>query len=160
VRHPDFAGRTVQVGGFRPFALLNPPPALLDSVIAKQARFVTELAGMLPAVSLREVRVERVSERVFRVTAQVANSGLLPTNAAIGSRTRWPLRVRVELVPDGQEIAGGRRVQLLDSVRGSGRSTELSWLVVGAPGSNLTLRASSPVAGSASQTITLRDGSR
>jgi hypothetical protein len=161
VRHPDFPGRTVQVGGFRPYALLNPPAALLDSVVAKQARFVTELAGMLPSISLREVQVERVSDGVFRVTAQVANAGLLPTNAAIGARTRVPLRVRVELVPtSGQEIAGGRRVQLLDSVRGSGRSTELTWLVVGPAGSTLTLRATSPVAGAASQTITLRDGSR
>jgi len=53
-------------------------------------------------------------------------------------------------------VAGGRAVQLLGPVAGSGRSTELSWLVVGAPGSSVTLEAASASAGRASQTITLR----
>ena len=157
VQHRDFPGRTVEVGGFRPYARLNPPAALLDSVVAKQAAFVEELAGMLPSVALREVRVEPVGDRVFRVTAQVANDGFLPTQSAIGARVRWQRPVRVELKTGGdQQIAGGRAVQLLSPVAGSGRSTELSWLVVGAPGSAVTLEAASPSAGRASQRIILQ----
>jgi hypothetical protein len=157
VSHPDFPGRVVEVGGFRPYARLNPPAALLDSVLAAQTAFVRELAGLLPRVALREVRVEPVGDRAFRVTAQVANEGFLPTQSAIGARVRWQRPVRVELrTGDGQEIAGGRAVQLLAPVPGSGRSTELSWLVVGAPGGTVTLEAASPSAGRASQTITLR----
>ena len=157
VNHPDFPGRVVEVGGFRPHARLNPPAARLDSVLATQAAFVEELAGLLPRVALREVRVEPVSDRVFRVTAQVANDGFLPTQSAIGARVRWQQPVRVELKTSGdQQVAGGRAVQLLGPVAGSGRSTELSWLVVGAPGSSVTLEAASASAGRASQTITLR----
>ncbi len=157
VEHPDFPGRVVEVGGFRPYARLNPPAALLDSVLAAQTTFVTQLAGMLPRVALREVRVEPVGDRVFRVTAQVANDGFLPTQSAIGARVRWQRPVRVELRTAGdQQVASGRPIQLLGPVAGSGRSTELSWLVVGAPGSTVTLEAASPSAGRASQTITLR----
>jgi len=157
ITHPDFPGMTVEVGGLRPYAALNPTGAQLDSALAKQSRFVVELAGMLPSVALRGARVERVGDRVWRVTAQVANEGYLPTMAAIGSRSRWPHRVRVELKTSGQQqIVGGRKVQLLDAIRGSGRSSELTWVVVGDAGSTVTLAASSPVAGAASETITLR----
>ena len=53
-------------------------------------------------------------------------------------------------------LAAGRAVQLMSPIQGSGRSTELSWLVVGAPGSTVTLEAASPTTGRAKQTITLR----
>jgi hypothetical protein len=112
---------------------------------------------MLPQLALREVRVEAVGDRVFRVTAQVANTGYLPTNAAIGTRVRWSRRVRVDLVTGAnQSIVSGRGMQLIDAITGSGGSTELSWLVVGAAGSTVTLKAETPMAGSVSETITLR----
>ncbi len=157
VQHPDFPGQVVEVGGFRPFARLNPPASMLDSLFTSQTAFIGELAGMLPRVALREVRVEAVGDRAYRVTAQVANEGYLPTQAAIGARVRWPRAVRVELkTSNGQQVVGGRAVQLLSPIAGSGRSTELTWLVVGAPGSTVTLEAESPTTGHASQTITLR----
>jgi hypothetical protein len=112
---------------------------------------------MLPSVSLREITVEAVGQRVFRVSAQVANDGYLPTLSAIGVRARWPRRIRVDLeTGQGQRVLSGRAVQLLDAIRGSGNSMTLTWTVVADPGSTVTLRAASPVAGAASQTITLR----
>ncbi len=156
VSHPDFPGRVVEVGGVHPFAAWNPPAAALDSVTQAQNRFVRELAGMLPRLTLRDVRVELVGDRVYRVTAQVGNDGYLPTTSAIGVRARWPRRVRLDIDLNGQSIAGGRKVQLLDPIPGSGGTTEVSWLVVGAAGSSVTVRAESPVAGSASRTITLQ----
>jgi hypothetical protein len=112
---------------------------------------------MLPQLVLREVRVEAIGARVFRVSAQLANDGYLPTLSAIGSRVRWPRRIRVDLeTAAGQQVVSGRRVQLLDAIRGSGSSTPLSWTIVAEPGSTVTLKASSPVAGAVTQTITLR----
>lgn len=157
VQHPDFPGKVVEVGGIRPFARLNPPAAMLESVLEKQTAFIGDLAGSLPRVALREIRVEPVGERTFRITAQVANEGYLPTQAAIGARVRWPRAVRVELKTSaGQHVAGGRAIQLMSPIPGSGRSTELSWLVVAAPGSTVTLEAESPTSGRATETITLR----
>ncbi len=157
VQHPDFPGKTVEVGGIKPFATLLPPAAELDGIASKHTAFVKELAGMLPQLALREIRVEEVQQRVYRVTAQVANTGFLPTNAAIGAAVRWPRRVRVDLVTGaGQSIASGRNQQLIAAIPGSGGAVELSWLVVGAPGSSVTLKAETPMAGSVSETITLR----
>ncbi len=157
VQHPDFPGKTVEVGGIKPFATLMPPAAELDAIAKKHGDFVKELVGMLPQLALREIRVEQVQQRVFRITAQVANTGYLPTNAAIGAAVRWPRRVRVDLITgEGQSIASGRNQQLINAIAGSGGATELSWLVVGAPGSTVTLKAETPMAGSVSETITLR----
>jgi len=47
-------------------------------------------------------------------------------------------------------------VQLLGALPGSGSGSEVEWVVVGRSGSRLTIRASSPVAGESSQTVTLR----
>ena len=150
IQHPDFPGKVVEVGGIKPFALLNPPAAQLDAVTAKQSTFVRELVAALPQVALRDIRVESAGARVFRITAQVVNS-------AIGAQVRWTRRVRVDLeTGKGQSIVSGRNMQLLTSVDGSGGSTELTWLVVGDPGSTVTLKAATPVAGAVSETITLR----
>ena len=147
----------VEVGGFAPGALLNPPPALLDSVAAKHTAFLAELGRALPSVALRDVRIESLGSRVFRISALVANDGFFPTVSAIGARVRWPRRVKVELVTSGsQSISAGSATQLLDPIEGSGGSRAVSWVVVGDPGSTVTLRAGSPVAGTAVETLTLR----
>src|SRR5690606_2344110 len=113
-------------------------------------------AGARPRRPRRDVRVELVGDRVYRVTAELGNDGYLPTTSAIGVRARWPRRVRLDIDLNGQSIASGRKVQLLDPIPGSGGTTEVSWLVVGAAGSSVTVRAESPVAGSVSRTITLQ----
>lgn len=157
VQHPDFPGQTVEVGGIRPYALLNPPSSMLGDVVSKQATFIQELAGLLPSISLREVKVTALGQGTYRITAQIANTGYLPTLSAIGGRARWPRQIRVDLkTGNGQTIVGGRGMQQIGAIAGSGRSTELSWVVTGSAGSTVTLTAESPVAGSASTTITLR----
>lgn len=156
VRHPDFPDRKVEVGGFAPFVRLNPPASLLDSIAEGQGAFIVELGRALPAISFRNVRVENVGARSYRVTTEIANDGYFPTLSAMGIEVFWPRRLRIELQTDGQQVIGGRAVQLLDAIEGSGASSELSWLVVGPPGSRVTLSAESPVAGSISQTVTLR----
>ena len=156
VSHPDFPNRTVEVGGFAPFARINPPASQLDSVLARQERFIIALAGLLPSVALRDVEVEALSEGVYRIKARVANEGFFPTLSGLGELARWPRRVRVEVMTDGQEIASGQAVQLLGPLPGSGKGEDVEWVIVGRPDSRVTIRASSPVAGESSQTVTLR----
>ncbi len=157
VEHPDFPGQVVEVGGIAPYATLNPPAAELDSLGEKHARFTQQLAGLLPRLELRVASIEAVGTRTWRIKAHVANTGYFPTLSAMGARARWAQRVRVDFKTSaGQEIASGRTMQLLNPLRGSGTSTELTWVVVGAAGSSVTLSAGSPVAGEVSETITLR----
>jgi hypothetical protein len=156
VQHPDFPDRTVEVGGFAPFARLNPPVSEIDSVLVRQQRFIVMLAGMLPSIALRDVEVVELSSGVYRVEARLVNDGYLPTLSALGERARWARRIRVEVVTNGQEIAAGDAVRLVGPLSGNGGHEKLHWVVTGDPGSRITLRASSPVAGEASQAVTLR----
>lgn len=157
IDHPDFPGQVVELGGFRPYALTNPPAAMLDTIAAGQAEFVKELVSLLPAVSIRKVRVEALGSGLFRIRAEIANDGYLPSSTEVGIRLRMPRPVRVQLaVPDGATIVGGRRQDLLEPLPGSGAGVEHTWLVRGSAGSRVTLTAQSPVTGSATQTITLR----
>jgi hypothetical protein len=157
VTHPDFPDRAVEVGGFSPFVMIDPPPATLDSVVREQTDAALMLAGRLSRIELRDPKVERVGDRVYRITVRIANTGYFPTTSRLGERVGWPRRIRVDLkTSGGQELASGRAVQLLDALDGQGGSTELTWVVVGAAGSTVTVTAASPVAGAATQTLTLR----
>ena len=156
-KHPDFPGKDVEIGGFRPFARVNPPAAMLDSLATKQTAFVTALGGMLPSISLRKLRTESLGSGLFRITAEVANNGYLPTSSAVGDMVRMPRPIRVEFAAgDGRTIVGGRRFQLLEPIKGSGSGTELTWVVRASSGDRMTLTAESPAAGHASLTFTLR----
>jgi hypothetical protein len=151
-------GKPVEVGGFAPFALLNPAGAVLDSLGHQQADWVLDLVRMLPKVSvLSPVSVEAVGPRVWRVKATVTNTGYLPSNAAIGERSRLPMRVKVELGLRGnQSLGSGRKLQYISAIDGSGSTQEFAWLVIGDTGSTIELTVGAPNAGLTTQTITLR----
>ena len=149
--------RTTEVGGFKPGALLNPPAGeQFDSTMARQQRFIVELAEMLPRLALRDVRAEAVGEGVWRISAEVANDGALPTSTALGARMRNPRGMRVDLDPKGGSILSGQKVQVLPPIAGGGRSTHLEWTVAAPRGGSVLLTAGSPVTGTISQTISLR----
>lgn len=150
-------GNPVEVGGFAPGALLNPPGATLDSLGRKQADWVVELTRMLPRVAIARTSVESVGPRVWRVKVAVRNDGLLPTLAAIGVRSRLPMRVKVELgLATGQSLGSGRKLQYINALNGSGSTEEFEWLVVGDAGSAVQLTVGAPNAGVRTQAITLR----
>lgn len=151
-------GRSVQVGGFKPGALLNPPAgAQLDSTLARHDRFISSLAGMLPRISLRDVKATRLGEGVYRIEAEVVNVGQLPTTTALAGRLRNPRRVLLKLSLGGATLLSGDAVQQVGPLAGGGgRGTSLSWTVAARAGSTIDISAGSPVTGSITQTVTLR----
>ncbi|WKW11063.1 M14 family zinc carboxypeptidase [Pseudogemmatithrix spongiicola] len=150
-------GQPVEVGGFAPGATLNPPGSELDSLAARHGGFVRKLVESLPNVSVKDISVTEVGPRVYRIRATVVNDGFLPSNSALGVRSRLPQRVRVEMaLGRDQQLSGGRRMQYVNALRGSGGNESFEWLVVGAPNSTVTLNVGSPHAGLSTQTITLR----
>ncbi len=151
-------GQAVEVGGFAPFARLNPAAATLDSLGRQQADWLAALTRMLPRTHLVAApAVEAVGPRVWRVTADIVNDGFLPTNAALGVRSRLPMRVKVELrLGAGQSLAAGRTLTFLNAIRGSGSTERVEWTVVADAGSTVSLTVGAPNAGLSTHTITLR----
>ncbi|NIA31657.1 MAG: hypothetical protein GWP06_17330 [Actinobacteria bacterium] len=157
IEHPDFAGKRVEVGGFAPYISINPPADRLASLKDKFSRFLLYLGSQCPSVKLEALRVENLDKDVYRITVHVTNEGYLPTNSQMGVKTQWARKVKAEIkLGGGQKLAGGRKMQLLDAIPGSGGSRELNWLVIGGKGSKVTVTVGSPMAGKDIQTIELK----
>ncbi len=130
VDHPDFKGRQVEVGGFKPFILLNPPIAELDGLTEKHLAWVSQLAGLMPRVVVSETKVEPLGANVLRVKATVINTGYLPSMSEMGRITRQPLplQLAIELPKDATVIQGTPRTQLA-VLKGNGGTDEHTWLI-------------------------------
>lgn len=156
VDHPDFPDLRVEVGGFVPFSEWAPPVEARDSIVANEVRFLLELGTMLPRLEIVEARSEPLGSSAWRVTARIANTGYLPTRPDVAERLGRPRSIRVDLETNGQEIAGGRKVQILEALPGGGSAAELSWIVVGRGNGKVTVRAGAPSAGEDREEVALR----
>jgi hypothetical protein len=154
VLHPDFPGKIVEVGGFKPYAMVTPPPGELDKLAPKEAEFATQLGAMLPHIELVDSKVEPLGNGLYRVTVKVVNTGRLPTISQMGNTARvpYPLQLTLDL-PQGGNVASGNKRELLPPLAGGGGSIERSWIVHG--GGQGHILAYSPCVGSAALAIEL-----
>ena len=129
IEHPDFPGRRVEVGGYRPFALTNPPVEMVGEIVAKHADFLTKAAQRLPRIGVRKIECRHLGRSVYEVEIQVENIGFLPTLLAHGRTTRevHPTRLMMEL--DDESFLSGSRITNLPAIRGSGGMVELRYIV-------------------------------
>ncbi len=154
VKHPDFPNQTVEVGGFAPFVKLNPPPALLKENTEKHARFFEAFAEAMPQLQIQNVRTERVSEGLTRISIDLHNQGLMPTHTQLGERTRHVDKIKVKLQTNGkQTILAGKNTEILRSALAGGEKLELSWLILGSGA--VQIEVSSTTAGSDRKSISL-----
>lgn len=129
--HPDFPGKTVEVGGLKPFALINPPADSLPGLIESHYEFITEVAAMHPELEFLDVKTENAGENIFRISMLVHNKGLFATCAEIGDQNIWTRIMRINLEPSkGQTILSGSKVQRIQRLQGD-ESAEFSWLISG-----------------------------
>jgi hypothetical protein len=158
IAHPDFPGRKVEVGGFKPFLRLNPPADQLEPLAEKHWQFVLRLVKLLPRLAIQETKVEPLGEGVWRVTAVVVNRGYLPTVCQMGRTTREPhlLQAQLELPKGASLVTGHARVRLA-ALAGDGGKVEQTWLVRAgrAELGTLRLRVWSPSVGRAVRRIKL-----
>lgn len=158
VEHPDFPGKLVEVGGFKPFYQLNPPIALVEPLVEKNLKFLADIAGARPQIALADAKVESLGARLFRVTTKVVDRGYLPTLSEQGETTGIHQRLQAQLiVPAKTEfLKGSPRVKLgrLDS---SG-AHETTWLVRFADGvpPAASIRAWSPECGEVETKLELK----
>lgn len=130
IEHPDFPGKKVEVGGFKPLVRLNPPANQLDELAAKHLAFLGRLGTGMPRLVLDEPKVEALGGGVFRVTAKVRNIGYLPTMSAMGKLSRWPNILQIKLsLPQGAKLLTSSERVALEPLAGSGGFREHAWLV-------------------------------
>ncbi len=153
VSHPDFAGQTVEVGGLDPFVLSNPPYKLVDNIVAKHTDFLVSLAAMAPQIEFVNLKTEKVTDGLTRVTVQLLNTGDLSTYTKIGDRSYFLKKIAVKVNgKNGQEVVSGRKNQTIESLQGK-EFKELTWLIKG--NGKVTIDAGCPTIGNKSIEVTL-----
>ena len=131
INHPDFPGKKVEVGGMKPFLMMNPPADKLGELIDNNSKFIIAVAGMHPELELLDLKTENLGDNVFRVSVKVHNKGIFATCAEVGDINQWTRIMRISLEPAGnQTLLSGDKVQRIRRLEGD-KSNEYSWLVSG-----------------------------
>jgi hypothetical protein len=153
--HPALGA--VEIGGFRPYAIVNPPEAQVTELGRKHGEFVVRLARMLPRVRIARTEVTSHGGGVFTVTAEVENAGYLPTSLQHGvvSEAVQPTTVQIQVEPD-QILTGAAKTSTIQKLDGSGAREKFTWVIRGRQGASVEIRVRSQKGGSDSATVTLR----
>ncbi|HYE54582.1 MAG TPA: M14 family metallopeptidase, partial [Chitinophagaceae bacterium] len=153
VQHPDFPNQKVEVGGIDPFALINPPYKLVPDLVKKHTEFLVKLAAFQPEADIINVRTEKVSPGITRVTMDIVNKGAMASHSKLGERSYWVKRINVRVNTSGnQSVIGGKKNQLLNALEGYS-SHQVSWLIKGT--GKVTIEAGSPTTGTKKVDISL-----
>ena len=154
-RHPTLGD--VEIGGFVPYATVNPPASQLPELGEKHGRFLVELAGMLPRVRIAEATVTAKGGGVFEVEVAVENTGFLPTTTQQGmiSGSVGPTQVQIQ-VDAGDILTGADKTVNVGRLDGSGAREAWTWVIRGRQGDRVEIRLRSQKAGTDVTTVTLR----
>jgi len=155
VEHPDFPGRRVEVGGYRPFALTNPPVEMLAGVAAKQGDFLTDLARRLPRIGVGKIECRTLADSIYEIEIRVVNSGFLPTALSHGQTTQevYPTRVILELEPEC--FLAGAKTTFLPVMAGSGGTAKAQYTIHVANRQQVRFQVVSMLAGRTEGTVEL-----
>jgi hypothetical protein len=147
----------VEIGGFRPYALANPPASRIAELGKTHVEFVTYLASIFPKVSIASATATSLGGGLYRIKAEIENTGLLPTAAAQGVRSRAVKPTMVQLGVDPADIVSGApKTNFFPTLAGSGRREVYEWIVKSKPGSTITLKAMSQKGGTATAAIAVK----
>jgi hypothetical protein len=129
--HPDFPGKKTEIGGIRPFVMINPPADTLGDLIAKNYRFITSVASMHPELEFLDIKTENAGQNIFRISLKLHNKGIFSTCAEIGRNNMWTRVMRISLeAQNGQSLLSGQKVLRINSLDGD-QSADFTWLVNG-----------------------------
>jgi len=147
----------VEIGGFKPDAVTNPPAARIASLGASHAEFAVYLSSLYAKVKIAETEVTDHGGGIFRIRAVVENVGILPTAFAQGVTARSVKPTMVQLGVDPEAIiSGSNKTNFFQALAGSGNRQKYEWLIKGNSGDRIELKVVSQKGGSDKTTITLR----
>jgi hypothetical protein len=154
-KHPEFG--EVEIGGFKPYAVTNPPAAKLPDLGAAHAKYAVYLASLFPRVKVAAFEALAHGGGIFRLKAEVENAGFWPTSLAHGQTARAVKPTLVQLgVDPGAVISGSAKTSFLPVLAGSGTRAKYEWLIRGKTGETVELLVQSEKGGSATARVTLK----
>lgn len=152
VKHPDFPNQKVEVGGIKPFVMVNPPIEKVGEIAKQHTDFILKLAAMQPKLEFHNLKTEALGNGLTRITVDLYNNSPLPTHSDMGARSRWLRKVRIDIDATADKLISGDKIKLVDSMAAYEKAT-FSWIVRGT--GTITLKAGASHTGFATQTVKL-----
>ena len=154
-KHPEFG--EVEIGGFKPYAVTNPPAGKLAELGASHAKFALHLASLFPRVQVAGFEAVSHGGGLYRLKAEIENAGFWPTSFAQGQTARAVKPTMVQLgVDPGAILSGSAKTSFLQTLAGSGSRAKYEWLIKGKTGETIELLVRSEKGGSATARVTLK----
>ena len=146
--HPELG--PVEIGGFAPFGLTEPPDDLRAEVAKRELEFLLEASKRLASVEIAAATARPLGGGLLQVEARIENQGFLPLLSTWGRTTRStrPASVVVH-IPKGAQLLAGERRQLISDLDGAGGHRELKWLIRGANAAAIGIHVETDHAGEA-----------
>ncbi len=154
-KHPTLGD--VEIGGFKPYVTTNPPAARIAELGAAHTKFAVYLSSLYAKVAIAKTEVTALGAGLFRIKADIENTGYLPTALSQGVQSRAVKPTMVQLgVPPESILTGNQKTNSIPALAGSGTRQSFEWVIKGVPGSTVTLKAVSQKSGIDTATLTLR----
>lgn len=153
--HPTLG--PVEIGGFRPYTIVNPPAERIDALGTSHAEFAIYLTSLFPKIGVADLTAEPLGAGLYRIKAEVVNTGYLPTATAHGvtSRSVAPVMVQLDVAPEAI-VSGDPKTNFIATLAGSGRRQAYQWIVRAKSGQPLVVTAVSQKGGRAQRSVTLK----
>ncbi len=146
--HPTLG--PVSIGGFAPYALVEPPRAQWTALADVHFAFLLALGECLPRVQIAECEAVQLGPELWRIRAVVAVDGLLPLLTRAARRAETVRPAKLALVLGAATLVAGPRHVLIEDLPGSGGRSETTWLVETADPTALEVTVETSHAGRAS----------
>ena len=127
--HPQLG--PVEIGGWKPLLRNNAPPQMLEEICEKMSRFLIAHAQASPKLRAEFHQVEKIGEKVYRITVAVRNEGFLPTNVteqAVKMEEAKPVVAQIHLGEKDDLLVGDAR-QEIGHLSGYGGRRKVEWTV-------------------------------
>lgn len=153
--HPTLG--EVEIGGFKPYAAVNPPAAKIAGLGAAHTKFVLHLTSLFPKVRIAKAEATTLAAGVYRVKAEVENTGFLPTALAHAVTARAVTPTMVQLgVPPEAIVTGSEKTVTIPVLAGSGGRQSFDWVITAKPGTSITVKVAAQKGGTDTATINLK----
>jgi len=150
--HPTLG--QVEIGGFIPFAGINPPAEMLDSLLDLHVPFIFELVKKMPRLLITDFKVEDRGAGVYSIDVWIENQGFLPFVTQMGKRNKIPVPAIITLSGDDMEFLSGKKRTPVNELNGKS-AIKFSWLIKSDKNKTLQIDLNSKTAGHDSKQIKL-----
>lgn len=150
--HPTLG--KVEIGGFVPGFQMNPKEDQLDDLAAKQTKFIVELIGRRPKLSVDGPTVKKLADGLYEVRLGIVNDGYLPTATAMARKAESLRPTVVRISTPIENIVAGERTSRVNGIGGSGERWTARWIVRADDGSDIAIAILNQQLGE--QTITVK----